>query len=260
MENAKKKSSTSKSIKKVKKALNIDSDLDLDEDLDEETLEDVDFNLDDDEDELSLLENQLEEISSDERLIRVEKQVKISIILQAICLILIIVTLGICISIKGSGVKNGSSSKTNAETNETEDGEKNTYATNLFKEIKVSEVTSVSKNKEIIVFIGRQGCYWCSLYAPVLGLASEDYKFDVYYIDFGKMVDFSLAKPAVSDEEQYNALIDWFDAGAYANEVADGIGTPMTIFVKNGKMVNFIGGYVDGDTLNTYLKKEGFIK
>lgn len=256
MANAKKKSSTSKVKKPVKK---IETDFELDEDLDEETLEDVDFNLDDDEDELSLLENQLEEISSDERLIRVEKQVKISIILQAICLILIIVTLGICISIKGSGVKNGSSSKTNAETNETEDGE-NTYATNLFKEIKVSDVTSVSKGKEIIVFIGRQGCYWCSLYAPVLGLASEDNNFDVYYIDFGKMVDFSLAQPAVSDEEQYSALIDWFEAGAYANEVADGIGTPMTIFVKNGKMVNFIGGYVDGDTLNTYLKKEGFIK
>ena len=28
----------------------------------------------------------------------------------------------------------------------------------------------------------------------------------------------------------------------------------------NNKITNMIGGYVDQDTLNTYLKKEGFAK
>jgi len=259
MANVKKKSSTSKTKKAVKK-IEKEKDFELDEDLDDELLEDADFNLDDDEDdELALLETEVEEVSSDERIIRVEKMAKASIVMQVVILILLVVTMGICININSSGVKKDSNNKSSETETETEEG-KNTYDTSSFKSITMKEMTSASKNKEIVVFLGRQGCYWCSLYAPIIGLAAEDNKFDVYYLDFGKMVDFTLASPTVSDEDEYDALVEWISASDYADHISSGIGTPMTMFVKNGKIVNFIGGYVDAETLDTYLKKEGFKK
>ena len=257
MANVKKKSSTSKAKKSVKK-VEKEKNLILDEDLDDEVLEDDDFNLDDDEDdELSLLETELEEVSSDERLIRVEKLAKASIVMQAICILLVIITLGVCINLN----KDGSSSKKKDDNTEvTEDEGNNSYSTAAFTTIKMSDIANLSKKKEIVVFVGRQGCGWCARYAPIIGLAAEDDGFDVYYLDFGSMVDFSLVPPAVSDEEEYNALISFIENSDYASQIATGIGTPMTMFVKNNKIVNFIGGYVDDDTLDTYLKKDGFIK
>ncbi len=262
MANVKKKSSTAKAKKSAKK-IEKEKDLVLDEDLDEEILEDDDFNLDDeDDDELALLETELEEVSSDERLIRVEKLTKANTVMLVICIILMIITMGLCININKGDSKD--TTKKTSDTTETDDNNgssgDNSYSTASFKTIKMKDIAKESKNKEIVVFLGRQGCYWCGLYAPIIGMAAEENKFDVYYLDFGSMVDFSLARPAVSDEEEYDALTTFIDNSSYASQIADGIGTPLTMFVKNNKIVNFIGGYVDASTLDTYLKKEGFIK
>ncbi|MBR6133816.1 MAG: hypothetical protein IKQ29_03780 [Bacilli bacterium] len=260
MANVKKKSSTSKAKKSVKK-VEKEKDLVLDEDLDEEVLEDDDFNLDDDEDdELALLETELEEVSGDERLIRVEKLTKANTVMLVICIILVIITMGICININKGDSKDTTKKDDNSSETENESSGDNTYSTAAFKTIKMKDIASESKNKEIIVFLGRQGCYWCGLYAPVLGLASEENKFDVYYLDFGSMVDFTVSPPTVADDEEYEALTTFIGNSAYSAQIAEGIGTPMTMFVKNNKIVNFIGGYVDATTLNTYLKKEGFVK
>ena len=260
MANAKKSSSskrgTTKSAVKPKRVLReIDEDvedLELDEDLEDEVIDDVDFDLDDDDiDELE----ELKEISSDERIIRVEKKANILIVLQIIALILILITMIVCLS---GGVSSGNKEK----ESDTQEGTSSdyTYTTTSFKELTFGEISEASKNKEIIVFMGRQGCYWCSLYAPIISLEAQDNKFDVYYLDFGKIIDFTSSPASIADEATYKALMAWLEASDFADDVQEGIGTPMTFFVKNNKIVNMINGYTDQDSLEAYLKKEGFIK
>lgn len=238
--------------KKVEKVKDIEDEI-VDIENEEEILEDVEFDLD--VDDVNELEASLEPISMEERIIRVEKSTKLLVVLQIIGLVLLIVTM--VFSIAGGG---NSSSKTKT-TDDTQTSEEDyTYSTEAFTEIGMDDISSISKKKEVVIFMGRQGCYWCSLYAPVIGMAADENNFDVYYLDFGKMVDFTLDTPAISDEESYDALIEWLENSDYADSVSSGIGTPMTFFVKNGKLVNMIGGYVDESGLETYLKEEGFIK
>ena len=54
--------------------------------------------------------------------------------------------------------------------------------------------------------MGRQGCYWCSLYAPIIGLSAEYEGFEVYYLDFGKIVDFSSSPAKMLDKDSYDTL------------------------------------------------------
>lgn len=255
MANAKKSSSSKKAAtKKVVKKIEEEKVLDLDEDLDDEVVEDIDFDLDDDDDDLDEVK-ELEVLSTDERLIRVEKKTKVLLVLQIVGLLLVLITLIVSIS-----YSKGDSKKSESSNSETEQSGDYTYSTTAFKELTFGDISSLSKNKTIIVFMGRQGCYWCSLYAPIIGLEAQDHNFDVYYLDFGKIIDFSSSPAQISDQTAYEGLISWLQSSDYKDTVSDGIGTPMTFFVKNNKITSLINGYTDQNNLETILKQEGFIK
>ena len=216
----------------------------------------MDFDLDDDDDDEFDEVKELEELSTDERLIRVENKTKIVLILQIVGLILILFTLIVSVS-NGKGEKKDSSN--NGTSENTESGN-NEYSTDSFIEITFGDIASRSKKEEIVVLLGRQGCYWCSLFAPLIGMEAIDNNFDLYYLDFGKIVDFSSTPAKISDNAAYEGLYSWIESSDYAESVAQGIGTPITFFVKNNKIVNMINGYTDQNNLESILKKEGFIK
>ena len=97
-----------------------------------------------------------------------------------------------------------------------------------------------SENK--LVMIGRDNCSWCQLFKPVLDSMHEEYGFDYLYINTNELtsgVFNKLLKTIGVDENNF--------------------GTPLTIVVKDGEVVDSINGYVDDQELFSFLKKYEFV-
>lgn len=192
-------------------------------------------------------EMEFEELSLEDRVLKLDKKVNALI---AICsLILILCTISMVVVISN---RTGSSSNSQEEV-------VTTYDTSSFKEISMSNIKDLSKGKEIVIMIGRQGCSWCAKYAPILVDSQKTYGFETQYVDLAKIIDFSANK--IIDQDAYDLMISYIKDTDFEDElIGQGIGTPMTLFVKNNKLVNAISGYVDGDSLATILENEGFSK
>ena len=194
------------------------------------------------------------ELTDSDRILKIEKATKLITILVIIGLLISIVNSIFIISIKYSNKTNS-----NTNTNETQEQE-TSYDTSKFNEITMSDIKKASKGKTIAIFVGRQGCIWCAQYAPIITKAQEKYNFKVQYVDFGKIIDFTKAQPTISDKDAYELLVKYIEDSKFASEIEQGMGTPMTLFIKDNKLVDFINGFVEEDTLATYLKNNGFDK
>ena len=155
---------------------------------------------------------------------------------------------------------NNKKQSTNTSTNINEESKDYIENKDSFKKINFLDINNISKNKKVFILFSRDGCYWCSKYAPVVEELAKEQNLIVYYLDFGDMVDFNTNPPDLKNEEIYDKITSWINDNGYGDEIKDGIGTPMTLFVKDGKINNCISGYVDKEELESYIKKEGFIK
>lgn len=195
-----------------------------------------------------------EELSIEERIINIEKRTNTNLVLNVIILIAVILTLVIGVA----GDSNQKFNDSGTGTTDTSTEENTAYDTSKFTEITASEVSKLSDGKTIVLWIGRQGCGWCSYFAPVMEETAEKVGFTAYYIDLGKIVDFSLAQPTITDSEAWNTLSGLSGSGDWATFAKDNMGgTPLTMVIKNNKVVGGVSGYTDVDTLTTALKTAG---
>ena len=135
------------------------------------------------------------------------------------------------------------------------------YDTESFKKIVGKDIAKVSKDKKIVIWIGRQGCGYCSLYAPTIKAVGKDYGIPIYYIDLAAMYDQSGPEWILTDTGNYNAIKNLTTIGEEATEVmADFGSTPMTIIVEDGKVIGGVMGAVDKSTLETTLTNSGIKK
>ena len=113
------------------------------------------------------------------------------------------------------------------------------------------------KDKKTITMavFGKDSCAWCNLFKPVYNIVAEEYNLDIYYFDsdsydkeeYKKIMDLGLTLPASCNNGKEKAL-------------ADGFGTPLTVFTKNGKVIDCISsGYMNKSALITKLKTVGMI-
>lgn len=111
------------------------------------------------------------------------------------------------------------------------------------------------KNITMAVF-GRDTCAWCNLFKPVYNTVAEEYNLDIYYINSEGI-----------KEEEYKSIIDMglvlpasCNNGTEKN-LSEGFGTPLTVFTKNGKVIDCISsGYMNKSALITKLQTVGLIK
>lgn len=97
-----------------------------------------------------------------------------------------------------------------------------------------------SENK--LVMIGRDNCSWCQLFKPNLDLMSEKYEFDYVYVNTNELTSGALSKLLKSvnvDESEF--------------------GTPLTVIVKEGSVVDSLNGYVDEVKLLEFLKNNKIV-
>ena len=97
------------------------------------------------------------------------------------------------------------------------------------------------KSDEITMAVfGRNSCSYCNLFKVVYNAVAEKYGVDIYYFDsdnydstdYKKIINMDLTVPA-----QCSSAGEEF-------QLSDGFSTPLTIFTKNGKVIDCISGYV----------------
>ena len=96
-----------------------------------------------------------------------------------------------------------------------------------------------SENK--LVMIGRDNCSWCQLFHPTLDSMKNTYNFDYIYVNTNELTSGVM-----------NKMLK--DINVDPNE----FGTPLTLVVKEGTVVDSLNGYVDEVQLLDFLKKYDF--
>ena len=207
------------------------------------------------------IEDDYEELSVEDRLFNIEKKVNTNLIVSVITIILVIITTIFAMTNKGSSEEpnftgNGGTSNSGSSSG----NEKMSYRTDLFDVIKPADLSKESKGQTIVVMIGRQTCSACAVYAPTLVLLQEEYDFTTKYIDFSAMITSTGSSVYISDEAGYNALISLTGDG-YDGWVEENFGTtPLTMIIKDNKILYAVVGAVNEDTLKPQFEKFGIKK
>jgi predicted bacteriocin transport accessory protein len=135
------------------------------------------------------------------------------------------------------------------------------YDTTVYKTIKGSELAELSKGKKIVVWIGRQGCSYCSLYEPTIKSVGKDLGITIHYIDLAAMYDTTQYQWVLTDQASYDAITGMETTNDEAASVMEDFGsTPMTIIVEDGKVIGGVVGAVDKTTVKETLTNAGIKK
>ena len=190
------------------------------------------------------------ELTMEERIISIEKK-------QNVILVFVVISALLSLFAFVSGL--GDNHTYSDETDDTEVTDTTTsYDTSAFTKVKAQDLESLSKKDTIIVWIGRQGCGYCSQFVPTITSIGEKLNETIYYLDLSDVFDFSTSPVQVVDDEAYDLLLN-FDTDAENAEIMNEFGaTPMTLVIKKNKIVGgFVGAY-DETTLLDNLEDEGF--
>lgn len=97
-------------------------------------------------------------------------------------------------------------------------------------------------SEEKLVMIGRDNCSWCQLFKPSLDSMHDKFGLEYLYVNTNELTSSvfkKLLKDVGVDEKEF--------------------GTPYTIVVKNGEVVDSLNGYVDEVELLEFLKNHKFV-
>ena len=200
------------------------------------------------------VENDYEEISLEERIINIEKRAKASFGLNIVILILVIISL--VFSIGGGATKSEDTEGTYSDGSETV-----AYDTSMFKKIAPSDIKKLSDGEAIVVWVGRQSCGYCAQYAPYMEEAMKEYGITAHYIDLATMINFNVEQPYITDSEEFDTLSSISCEGEWEKFAYDNVGgTPLTLIVKNNKVIGGLSGYTETDGITAAFKEAGLKK
>lgn len=103
----------------------------------------------------------------------------------------------------------------------------------------------LSSSEKSIVVLGQTGCGYCTQTKPVLDQLAEKYGIAINYLN---MTDLS--------EEASSNL---FNSTTYLKEL-DSLGTPLTMIIQNGEVLEHVDGYNEASTFESAFRKQGLIK
>lgn len=193
-----------------------------------------------------------DELTTEDRLVSIEKKVNATLILVVIMAILAIINLSILVS------NNSGQTTTNEDLTPNSTDTSADYDVSEFDEIKASDLSKESKNKTIVVYIGRSSCGYCVQFVPILKSVQEKYNFTTKYIDIAKIIDYNSS--SISDQDAYNLLTNMKTNSEQKGIMEQFGSTPMTLVIKNNTIVDSIVGATDESTLTKLIEDNGFNK
>lgn len=137
-----------------------------------------------------------------------------------------------------SNIKGGNSSnKTNNSS------ESVTLEEAGFNAVTLDEYLALIKSSEKnVILVARPDCSFCEMFTPVLKQASEELNVTVNYINTNKF--------SSDDWETFMASLDYLNSEEW--------GTPLTLVVQNGEVVDVNNGYVELSTIKKFFTDNGF--
>lgn len=131
----------------------------------------------------------------------------------------------------------------------------------------------VDRKKTVTMAVfGRDSCFYCNQFKVVYNTVAKEENIDVYYFDsdtysedeYKKMMDLKLKIPAecsgAKDSDGKNIPADLITLDETTKKVKLSFGTPLTLFIQDGKVKDCIDGYYNKANLLTKLKTVGMIK
>ncbi len=118
------------------------------------------------------------------------------------------------------------------------------------------EYMKIVNSKEITMAVfGRNSCAWCNRFKPIYNEVAAENNLNIYYFDsdsfdsneYGKILNSGLMIPASCNNKGTDIPL------------SSGFGTPLTLFTKEGKVIDCISGYANKTSLLTKLKSVGLI-
>lgn len=121
-----------------------------------------------------------------------------------------------------------------------------------FEEIKIDEYLKYLKDsKSRIIYLARPGCSWCQKEDPIIRSVGSKNKLKIYYLDATPFLSGIEDAPYTEDGlKLINSDEDWFKGE---------FGTPNTLIVKNGKIIDGVNGYVEKKQLEDLFERNGFM-
>ena len=102
--------------------------------------------------------------------------------------------------------------------------------------------SALNGNENKLVMIGRDNCSWCQLFKPNLDFMSDKYDFKYIYVNTNELTN-----------SVFNKMLKDIDVDS------KNFGTPLTIVVREGKVIDSLNGYTDEVDLLEFLKKYDFV-
>ena len=126
----------------------------------------------------------------------------------------------------------------------------------ILKNAKAYKKLVEDKKLVTMAVFGRDSCFYCNQFKPVYNTVAEEYKLNIYYFDsdsydkneYASIMKMGLMIPASCSDTQSEVPL------------SQGFGTPLTLFTKNGKVIDCISGYVGKRELISKLETVGMIK
>jgi len=95
----------------------------------------------------------------------------------------------------------------------------------------------------VLLYVARPTCSYCTMFHPIVNEVIDEYDVPFYYYDIDTM--------SGDDMETFIETATYFQ---------DGIGTPTTLLVQDGELVDVLAGYVEKDGLVSFLLENGMIE
>lgn len=199
-------------------------------------------------------ENDYEEISLEERVANIEKRTNASFALNIVIVVLLVISLVFSIGGETKSLEDDGTETT--DTTETV-----TYDTSAFKEIDASDIASLSDGEAIVVWVGRQSCGYCAAYAPYIEEAAVEYGITAHYINLANYVNFNVEQPYITNAEEFDTLSGLTGKGEWETFAAENVGgTPLTLIIKNNKVIGGLSGYTETENITAAFKDAGLKK
>jgi len=119
-----------------------------------------------------------------------------------------------------------------------------------FTNITVDEYLSLmDADEKSIIYVARPDCSFCQKQKPILTKIASKYDLEVYYLNTSGFVDYEAQKYTEDGEKFINS----------AEVYKTGFGTPNTIIVQNGEIIDGVYEYVEASELEDLFERNGFI-
>lgn len=122
----------------------------------------------------------------------------------------------------------------------------NTKITGYTKIDSFNEV--IDKKETIMVTMGVDTCIHCKNFKKVMDEVAKEHQVNLYYLDANDI------------DEDHNFSIPLKCADVTNQKLLNGFGTPLTLFIKNGEVVDCISGEVNADVLLSRLRNNEIVK